>query len=159
MKEKILELRRENKTYREIADTLGIPFQRVEYYCSPDRKESLAKSYRKYAARNRLQKKVASFHGITKVREKTSFTYREFLGKVGERPSCYITKQPIDLNDKESYSIDHKIPKSRGGTNSIDNAEIILSKINRMKQDMTPQELFDMCQFILEKNGYHVYKI
>lgn len=157
MKDKILDLRRIGKTYREISEMLGIGIQKVEYSCNPDRKEMLRRAARKYRKRNPLFKKVASFHGITKTKV-PSFTYREFLEHLGNSPVCYITKAPINLDCPKTYSVDHIIPNSKGGTNSIENAGLIRWEINQMKRDKTPEELFALCKEVLEANGYRVEK-
>ncbi len=157
MKTKILELRRKGKTYREISELLNVGMQKVEYYCNPDRKEMLRQAARKYRKGNPLFKKVSSFHGITK-HKVPSFTYREFLKHIGETPVCYITKVPINLGCPKSYSVDHIIPNSKGGTNSIDNAGLIRWEINQMKRDKTPDEFFALCKEVLEANGYRVEK-
>lgn len=157
MKEKILKLREEGKTYKEISEALHIGIERVEWHCNPNRKNVSRNGNRNYRRKNPLYKKVASFHGITKTKV-PSFSYKEFLERVGEHPKCYVTNTPIDLNDIASYSIDHIIPNSRGGTNAIDNASLIRSDINRMKRDKTVDEFLALCVEVLTANGYEVRK-
>lgn len=86
------------------------------------------------------------------------FTVEEFLEKVGDKPKCYISGKSIDLNDIKSWSLDHKIPRSRGGNNTLDNAGICDAKINLSKTDMMMDEFLDMCKLVLENNGYEVTK-
>lgn len=157
MKEKILSLRKSGKKYKEISEILNIGTEKVEWYCNPNRKEISRRGNLKYRQKNPLYKKVASFHGITKNKVK-SFGYREFLEKVGKNPTCYITKKPINLHDIKTYSIDHVIPNSKGGTNDINNAELIRTDINWMKRDKSIEELFALCEEILVSNGYEVKK-
>lgn len=157
MKEQILKLREEGKTYKEISEMLHIGMERVEWNCNPNRKIVSRNGNKNYRRKNPLYKKVASFHGITKTKV-PPFSYREFLEKVGSNPICHVTKVPIDLNDISSYSIDHVIPNSRGGTNAIENAELIRSDINRMKRDKTMDEFLSLCIEVLNANGYEVKK-
>lgn len=158
MKDKILKLRAEGKKYREICEILDIGMEKVEWYCNPNRKEVSRKGNETYRKKNPIYKKVASFHGITKNKIK-SFRYREFLKKCGENPICYITKKPIDITDIDSYSIDHIVPNSKGGNNSLDNAALIRSDINKMKWDKSLDEFFALCEEVLKSNGYKVEKI
>lgn len=90
--------------------------------------------------------------------ENSSFNFRDVINKFGETPKCYLTGEDIDIYKTSSYSFDHIIPKSRGGTNSIENLGITTRLANSMKTDMTPDELIYMCKRILEYNGYDVEK-
>jgi len=87
------------------------------------------------------------------------FTNAELKQKILDNPSCYITGEQFDPNDSTQWSLDHIIPKSRGGTNELSNAGQTTKMANQMKSSMTMEELFDMCQKILVHNGYKVEKI
>jgi CRISPR/Cas system Type II protein with McrA/HNH and RuvC-like nuclease domain len=156
MKDEILKLKNDGMTMSDIARTLNISRERVRYYIDPNRRNVVLKSQSKFNEKNRLCKKVANFHVTTENKVGRNFRYKEFLDRIGANPICYITKEPIDLNDHASYSIDHILPSSKGGTNSIENAGLIKSDVNRMKQDKTPDEFFSMCKRVLESNGYTV---
>ena len=71
---------------------------------------------------------------------------------------CYISGRPIDIMDKGLWSLDHKIPRSKGGSNSVDNMGVCNSLVNRSKQDMTVDEFIEMCHDVLCHNGYTVRK-
>ena len=157
IKDEIEKLRKLGKTYEEISKQLSIPAGRVEYYCNPQRREMMRKWNLNYRRKNRLYKKVASFHQISKIK-RCGFKYREFLEAIGENPVCYITKTPIDLNDVKNYSIDHIIPNSKGGTNDLSNAGLVRMDINKMKQDKTLDEFISLCKEVLKSNGYKVEK-
>lgn len=160
MKSKILELRKSGLSYRKIAKKLGTTVWQVEYWSNPKRRKIQKIAQTKYRLTNPVQKKVAAFHELTKRRRGVScgsnFTYREFLTKIGPNPKCYITGSAIDLTVPEAYSIDHIVPISKGGDNSIDNAGIIRRDVNEVKGGNTLPQLVQICIEILEANGYEV---
>lgn len=53
----------------------------------------------------------------------------------------------------KSYSIDHILPSSKGGENTINNAGLICSSINKMKSDITVEEFLEKCIQVLECKG------
>lgn len=105
-----------------------------------------------------LMSKIQKFH--YNLKDKTympsSFTVKDLISRFGENPKCYLTGEQIDINKPRTYHFDHKIPKSRGGTNSIDNLGICTRDANLCKRDKTPEELIDLCKKILTNNGYEI---
>jgi 5-methylcytosine-specific restriction endonuclease McrA len=53
---------------------------------------------------------------------------------------CAYCREPVDLNNS---SLDHKTPKSRGGTNSLSNLVLACRRCNRFKGSLTVAELQD----------------
>lgn len=86
------------------------------------------------------------------------FTVKELLDRVGDDPKCYLTGKSIDINNVNAWCLDHKIPRSRGGNNTLDNAGICDSKVNLAKTDMLIDEFLEVCKSVLEYNGYKVIK-
>ena len=82
----------------------------------------------------------------------------DVLKKFGENPVCYLTGQSIDLSKPSTYHLDHIIPRSRGGNNSLDNLGLCTKQANQAKTNMTPDELINLCKVILQHQGYHVSK-
>ncbi len=89
---------------------------------------------------------------------KPDFTIQDIINKFGETPKCYLTGSEFDIYDIKSYSFDHIIPVTRGGTNTIDNLGICTRQVNLSKSDMTPDEYMNLCKKVLEYNGYKVSK-
>lgn len=87
-----------------------------------------------------------------------NLTVDDIIKKFGENPKCYLTGDLIDINKTRTYEFDHIIPKSRGGENTLDNLGICTKTANRIKHDMTPDELINQCKKILEHNGFKVNK-
>jgi len=75
-----------------------------------------------------------------------------------ENPYCYLTGEKIDLDKTETYSLDHIIPLSRGGTRSIENMGLTIRCANQAKNSMLVVEFLELCKKVLIYNGYEVVK-
>lgn len=178
IKEDILRLRNEGKSYSEIQKELNCSKGTISYYCGEGQKEKNRERTRKLREENIMIKKIDNFkslrnfknikeslrffqkrdgHKANKNIEET-FNWKDVLNKFGEDTFCYLTGDRINLYE-DTYSFDHIIPQSRGGDNSLENLGITIKKINTMKTDMTPVELIEMCIKILKFNNYNVEKI
>jgi 5-methylcytosine-specific restriction endonuclease McrA len=82
---------------------------------------------------------------------KFMFTVQQLLEKIGENPVCYLTGTPIDLNKSRSYHLDHIVPKSRGGDDSLDNCQIACRAANQAKGDLLVEEFIELCKKVIEK--------
>lgn len=101
----------------------------------------------------RLQIKVARFF------QKKDTTYgeimfsaKDLLEKIGNNPSCYLTGVPIDLNKPRSYHLDHIVPKSRGGDDSLNNCQIACREANQAKGDLLVSEFVELCKKVIKYN-------
>ena len=88
---------------------------------------------------------------------KQNFSYKDVLDKFGEKTCCYLTGEPINLLDG-SYAFDHIIPRSRGGSNDLNNLGVATKRANSAKSDMMLDEFLELCRKVLEYNGYVVVK-
>lgn len=185
LKESILKLRAEGKSYRQIEKELGCSKATIAYYCSPGQKEKLKARTKKYRKDNPLLKKVEMFkyrkhrkkkladsvryfnkrgaertptntNGYDKALEET-FSYKDVLRKFGQHTVCYLSGEPVDLL-KEGFELDHITPHSRGGSNSIENMGICHPIVNKMKHDLTPEELVEWCLKVVRHSGYKISK-
>ena len=116
---------------------------------------------RKKTVNDRLLAKIQTFHrqgGAGTMCDKKSFTIQDIINRFGENPKCYLTGVDINIYDTHTYEFDHIIPRSRGGQNTLDNLGIASKKANQSKNNMTPDELLNLCKLILENHGYSVSK-
>ena len=83
------------------------------------------------------------------------FTLDELIEKLGDNPKCYLTGKEIDLSKSGSYSLDHIVPKSKGGENSLENCGLTCREANQAKSDLDLEEFVSLCQAVID-NFSHV---
>ena len=105
---------------------------------------------RKFQKRDKIKGQINKEINMT-------FTWKDVLEKYTENTICYLSGEKINLYEN-NYNLDHIIPYSRGGKNTLDNLGITHRIVNTMKSDLTPDELLKWCKRILEYNGFSVIK-
>ena len=173
-REDILRLRNQGLSYREICKKLGCARSTVSYHCG---KNSSEKQRVSSQPRNVLCKKVGSFKSrCTKggwktfsskvkcfkrrakgaktgsrwrVKVSSQYTCADVVEKIGVKPVCYLTGKKIDVGDSRSYSLDHRVPVSRDGTNDLENLEICSIEANKAKADLSLDEFYKLCEDVL----------
>lgn len=179
IKEQILTLRAQGKSYNEICDILKCSKGTVCYHCCDGQKQKqnarlqlrrknnplIAKiecfnhckigSQERLNIQNTTQKRIyLKLHGFyyEKGKNNQMITLEQFLEKVGPNPKCYLTGTPIDLSQPGTYQLDHIIPVSRGGTNDISNLGLTTKQANKCKSDMTDIEFIEFCKKVALNN-------
>lgn len=62
---------------------------------------------------------------------------------------CFYSEE--ELMPGKNASLDHQLPRSKGGLDDPSNLKWVSNKINLMKSDMTHDEFIVMCKFISSK--------
>lgn len=149
--EKIIRLKSQGYSTKEIAKILKISVSAVYLRLSGRRNkvdgiiEEKLNKYQRGHKSNRID-------NIVPIDKKAA------KDKIKNTKSCYLTGRPLNLNDRSSWSLDHKNPRSRGGTNSIHNMGVASTIANQSKMTMNVKEYLDLCQEVLRHHGYVVYK-
>lgn len=180
MKEQILLLRQQGKSYNEIVKLTGCSKSTVSYHCGLGQKHKYLIRKRKnraklhpylrklenYLYRTKLNYicqyktpiiklmkfKVYNFMRSDKNKQ-FKFTLDDIINKFGENPVCYLTGVPINIYEPSSYHFDHIVPVSCGGDCSLDNLGICTAEANRLKYNMTPEELLAICKQVVNYYG------
>jgi 5-methylcytosine-specific restriction endonuclease McrA len=61
---------------------------------------------------------------------------------------CSYSGLPLKIG--VNAQVDHKVPRSRGGTNNVENLHWVDGQVNRMKTDFTHEEFLAMCTTVVE---------
>lgn len=155
MKEQILKLRKEGKTYTEIQDILECSRGTISYHCGKGQKEKTKKRTNKYrrSSKSIIYRKIDLFLNRNK-ENKLKYSKRGSLHvlmyqKIIENPFCYLTGRELNLEDSKSYSLDHILPFSRGGLNTVDNMGLTCTDANISKTYLTLEEYVNLCDEVV----------
>jgi CRISPR/Cas system Type II protein with McrA/HNH and RuvC-like nuclease domain len=167
-KQEILRLRSEGKTYNQIQEIIGCSKATISYHCGNGQKTKTAERSKKfYSKRGGLYKKLKGYcldycSGTRRGNKSATRNHGKMLDfeavqeKVGENPICYLTGQPINLENLNEYSLDHIIPLSKGGESNLENLGVATKQANQCKSDLTHEEFIEMCKTVLIHHGYTV---
>jgi 5-methylcytosine-specific restriction endonuclease McrA len=177
MKEKILQLRSEGKSYKEIVNILGCSSGTVAYHCGAGQKQKSIKRQQDNRKESVISSRVDHFQSTKRIRTKSDDFQRERLrgtGKLGERnikfkwkdviekhgweTNCYLTGRKIDLKQPLTYQFDHIVPIGRGGESCLENLGITCQEANQAKANLEIANFLALCQEILLHHGYKVEK-
>lgn len=170
--ERILKLRGQGKTYKQIVEELNCCKATVSYYCGDDQKnkerERSKKRFEKFTdSEKAVHKKLQGYlydygHKHNKRNTNrpklTNDFFKNVFQNISKNPKCYLTGENINLEDMSSWSFDHKIPLSRGGNKEINNLGLCLRIANQAKTSMTPEEFVCFCKKVLINYGYEIIK-
>ena len=174
----IVKLRKLNKSYREIARELDCASSTVAYYCGNGiRERELIRSRKRreknpnYSAvdskirkfKNKLHDKLIKFkgrdrHKTTKIKlnENDNFFMKDLFEKFESNQTCYLSGRKVDLLKAGTFQLDHIIPPSKGGNNTLDNCGLTCPEANFAKGSLLKEELIELCKDIYTYNGYNV---
>lgn len=175
LKDDILKLREEGKSYRDIAFLLNCSKSLISYHCNGGSTKLKVNSYHKNkdTENKAIMKKLNSFksrHTPQCIKTKTAgfkrtsgrnktvvnnipegnYTTQDVLDKIGSNPKCYLTGKPIDLFKGDTYEFDHIIPIKLGGTNDLSNLQITLPEVNSAKGQLMLDDFYKLCEDVLK---------
>jgi len=119
--------------------------------------------YRKSGLHHALYRKVYNFHvdqtlyktnkSVTLEKQgiELSFTIddvKKLFKAQGGR--CALTNKKLVLKNTTEWQLDHMIPRTRGGDNSISNCQILSKEANAAKWNMTNSEFIKLCKKVIK---------
>jgi len=165
LKDQILKLHEQGIPYNKIAETIPCAKSTVSYYCGKGVKNNILKYQEKRRKGNPLIQKMGNFKDRTsrsKIRDfqrrdgsklnnkmERNFTIQDLEQHIGKNPKCYLTGRSIDISKPKTYALDHFLPCSRGGKNTLDNLRIVCKDANQAKHDMLYEEFVQLCRDVL----------
>jgi len=181
VKNQILDLRKQGLSYNKIQEILGCSKSTISFHCGCKQKEKKNDRQKKrrldncliqkmesfrnrkykhitYSLENRdwrdiLQIKIRGFSMNRKTKKvKQKFSLQDLIDKIGDNPTCYLTGRSIDLSDGRSYHLDHIVPVSKGGDNSLDNCNIACKEANQAKHNLSKDEFVKLCKEVINNN-------
>lgn len=146
---------RNNQRRNRSSDVLKAKVQR--FVGRPSKQQKTKKESIKKKIEDILRIKIRGFCLTEKVngryaRCKTTFKVKDLVKKIRSNPVCYLTGRPINLEEGRSYHLDHIVPRSKGGDNSLDNCGLTCRVANQAKNDMTLEEFVQLCREVIEKH-------
>lgn len=165
MKEQILKLRGEGKSYNEIQKELGCSKGTIAYHCGAGQKEKTQnrlKNHRK-TLDGILKRKKDNFSNLNRKKQygrrvHLSFSAEEFKQKIINNSICYLTGRQIDVFKPSTWSCDHIVPVSKGGSANLNNLGVTCKEANKAKDDLSVEKFLQLCKEVLIHNGYEVKK-
>ena len=175
-REDILSLRRQGLSYEQIRKELGCSKSTISYHCGKKQTEKtrvqnqsenhLCKKVNRFKSRctkeawRSFSSKVKCFKRRAKgsrrnpstywrVNVKKQYTCADVVEKIGNKPVCYLTGKKINLNKPSEYTLDHRVPASKGGKNELENLEICSYEANQAKSDLSLDEFYKLCEDVL----------
>ena len=95
---------------------------------------------------SRMGKKTKRFYC------KFMFKEKDLMNKIGDEPRCYWTGRKINLDNGKSYQLDHFVPKSKGGDNSLENCVLACKEANQGRSDITSEDYIKLsCEVAVHK--------
>ncbi|MBP6238759.1 MAG: HNH endonuclease [Saprospiraceae bacterium] len=169
MKDKILALRAEGKSYNEIKAILGCSKSTISFHCGEGQKEKNKIRAASFRLKNPVLRKIDNFinRGVSvKCRDfqrnrdlgiytngrQFLFNIKDVLNKIGENPKCYLTGREIDLSKPNTYHFDHIIPVANGGDSNLDNLGITCRSVNIAKGTLSVDDFILLCKEVVKYN-------
>jgi 5-methylcytosine-specific restriction endonuclease McrA len=160
---KILKLREQGKSYKQIKDKLGCSKGTISYHCGKGQKLKTAQRKKNRIVVSRVydfqyDRKIKNNFQSKRSKRIITFNWQDVIEKFGWETHCYLTGRPINIKSPKDYHFDHINPVSKGGSNTLDNLGITCCAANKAKNDLSVNEFLALCKEVLEHNGYKVKK-
>lgn len=136
-----------NRRFRSNTEPLKIKFEKFINRTYTEKENKIQNSIKRA-----IYDKISDFQRKGFTMSNNKFTYEDLINKIGTNPKCYLTGETIDLSNPKTYQLDHIIPISKGGTNTLDNLGICTREANIAKHNMTPEQFIELCKKVVANN-------
>ncbi len=161
LRDQIINLKNHGQNYNQISKILHCSKGTISYHCNAEVKSKTYVRRKQWKRKNTLASKLHNFKYLNSRKKKIyqigtndpDLTLDKLQIKIGDNPRCYLTGIPINLDNPNEYSLDHILPLSNGGKNTLDNCGLTSMVANQLKNDSTLPELYNICELILKNRG------
>lgn len=108
-----------------------------------------SKNIYKVSYKLRVRIKCLQFCNVQKIKDLT-MTPEDILKRLVSNPNCELTGRPLDIQNTHSWHLDHIIPRSKGGSNTLDNCQIVCRQANVAKSNLLPEEFLQLCNDVIK---------
>jgi hypothetical protein len=151
IKQQVRELRAQNVKVKTVLSQLNITmydYRKIAY------ENWLNNKYPNYP---NLSFKIEEFKKKNKKYPIKDFDYQDVINKFGPNPICYLSGSELDY--EKFISLDHIVPSFLGGSNELDNLQLIHPMVNNMKFINTTEEIISMAKRITEYQDFLKYEL
>ena len=116
-------------------------------------KEFKTPIHKRVSFTNPLRNKIKWYcrRGADQTDTTVKFTPEQLIAKTGD--ICYLTGKKLDLTNSDSYQLDHRIARSKGGLSTLENCELACSEVNYAKGNLSLDEFFQLCLAVVKHNN------
>lgn len=76
-------------------------------------------------------------------------TWDDIKNQFKNIPYCYLTGRKLDWNDPKTISLDHYIPKFKGGKNELENLRLCCPQANLAKHTLSHEEFVSLANEVV----------
>jgi 5-methylcytosine-specific restriction endonuclease McrA len=172
LKEQIITLKQRGLSYKDIQKQLNCSKGTISYHLGEGQKEKTYNRTIELRKQNTLLQKKDHFLGArtkknfqertrafqcidngskTSDKIQSNFTWQELLEKFNG--TCYLTGRPVDITKSAEYQLDHIVPRSKGGPDTLDNCEFACKDANFAKSNLSLDEFKQLCLDVVNHFG------
>lgn len=137
--------KRESMARRRANDPNAVKEYRNAYHAA--NREAQKKKMRDYYAKRFFWGKAMKLRGVDRANA-------EDLSRLwkAQRGMCALTGRRLD----RSAQLDHKLPKAKGGSDSLENLQWLCQEANLAKRDMTDEQFVALCADVMRWIGERI---
>jgi 5-methylcytosine-specific restriction endonuclease McrA len=124
--------------------------KKIEGFHYRKNKENKEIQYKNKKIKEILKSRIMRFSRMENGKYNKLFNEGQLLEKIGNEPKCYLTGRVIDLENPRSYNLDHIVPRTKGGDNSLENCGLACREANQAKHNLLLEDFIKLCKEVVQ---------